>query len=236
MNITLIEGSPRPAGNTATMAELLARHLQNSGAQVTRFSVAGQYFAPCTGCNVCLKTGACAISSERDQMPQLYAALDRCDALLWVTPVYFAGLPAQLKALIDRFQLFYGRRVKGAKGDGSEFSIKGTLLPEEPGSCQDPLSRRVPFMENSEPSPLAPLTRRPAAAVIIGAGGDPFGAEAATTELRSASQISEFTLADPLVIIGPDAPGEIAEERFAEERVQARLLVEALQERARSRA
>ena len=197
MNITLIEGSPRPAGNTATMAELLARHLQNSGAQVTRFSVAGQYFAPCTGCNVCLKTGACAISSERDQMPQLYAALDRCDALLWVTPVYFAGLPAQLKALIDRFQLFYGRRLTSGK-------------------------------------PAAP--RRPAAAVIIGAGGDPFGAEAATTELRSASQISEFTLADPLVIIGPDAPGEIAEERFAEERVQARLLVEALQERARSRA
>ncbi len=56
----------------------------------------------------------------------------------------------------DIFQGKRGTVPVGAKGDGSEFSIKGTLLPEEPRSCQDPLSRSVPFMENSEPSPLAP--------------------------------------------------------------------------------
>jgi len=195
MNVTLIEGSPRKGGNTASMAELLTRHLRSASAQVTRFSVAEQYFAPCTGCNVCLKTGECVLSSEGDAMPELYDALDACDGLLWVTPVYFAGLPAQLKCLVDRLQAYYGRR----------------LLHGRPAE-----------------------SRRPAAAVVIGAGGDPFGAQAAVIELRSASQMAEFTLTDPLVIIGPDVAGDIDDERFAEERLAARLLVSALQERARA--
>ncbi|MCL2331996.1 MAG: flavodoxin family protein [Actinomycetia bacterium] len=197
MNVVLVEGSPRRGGNTASMGALLARRLRAGAAEVTRFSVAEQYFAPCEGCNACLTTGDCALRSGRDYMPGFYAALDSCDALLWVTPVYFAGLPAQLKALIDRFQVYYGRRLLRGK-------------------------------------PVAP--RRPAAAIIIGAGGDPFGAKAAVSILRSASQMAEFTLANPLVIFGPDAPGDIDDERFAEDRVAARLLVEALRERALSRA
>ncbi|MCL2324803.1 MAG: flavodoxin family protein, partial [Actinomycetia bacterium] len=111
MNLTLIEGSPRRGGNTATLAVSLARQLQRSGSAVQRFSVAEQHFAPCTGCNACLDTGECVQRSEGDATGELYAALDTCDALLWVTPLYFAGVPAQLKALIDRFQIYYGRRL-----------------------------------------------------------------------------------------------------------------------------
>jgi multimeric flavodoxin WrbA len=127
-------------------------------------------------------------------MPELYEALDSSEALLWVTPLFFASIPAQLKAVIDRFQVYYGRRLLRGK-------------------------------------PAAP--RRPAAAVIIGGGGDPFGAGAAIITLRSASQMAEFSLSEPLVITGPDAPGDIATPRFASQRDGALALVDTLRERAR---
>ena len=203
MNIALIEGSPRRDGNTAQLARLLTQRLQeeaapgSDAATVTRISVAEQHFAPCTGCNACLRTGECTLHEDHDATPAAYAAIDACDALLWVTPLYFASVPAQLKSLIDRFQVYYGRRLRRGK-------------------------------------PTAP--RRPAAAVILGAGGDPFGAEAAVLTLRSASQMAEFTLTDPLVVLGPDASGDIFSERFAPERAAALATVDALRERAVARA
>jgi len=195
MKIVLIEGSPRRGGNTAQLAGLLAEHLQESGADVARISVAERYFEPCNGCNACLKTGECVIDDERDAMPAIYQELENCDGLLWMTPLYFAGVPAQLKALIDRLQVYYGRRLLRGK-------------------------------------PTTP--RRPAAAVILGAGGDPFGAQAAILTLRSASQMAEFTLADPLVITGTEEPGDISAERFASERAAALALADALRERVQT--
>ena len=47
------------------------------------------------------------------------------------------------------------KQVGDAKGDGSEFSIKGTHLLEETDKHTGSFERCVPFMENSEPSPLA---------------------------------------------------------------------------------
>lgn len=123
-------------------------------------------------------------------MPKLYEALDACDALLWITPLYFAGVPAQLKCLIDRFQPYYGRR----------------LLYGRPAASY----------------------RRQAAAIILGAGGDPFGADAAALTLRSASQMAEFRLLQPLVISGADAPGDILSARFATQRMQALNLADML--------
>jgi len=206
MDIVVIEGSPRRGGNTAQLAALMTERLRQSGACPERFSVAEQYFAPCNGCNACLKSGECvlvgdgegrrtgSVSGDRsDAMGALYQAIESCAALLWAAPLYFASVPAQLKALIDRLQIYYGRRLLYGKPD-------------------------------------AP--RRPAVAVILGAGGDPFGAQAASVTLRSASQIAEFTLADPLVIFGADAPGDITGTRLAPERTAALALADSLQQRA----
>ena len=197
MNVALIEGSPRHGGNTTQLASLLAERLCKSGAKAARFSVAEQLFAPCTGCNACLETGECILHEEHDAMPVLYKVLDSCDALLWVTPVYFAGVPAQFKGLIDRLQIYYGRRLLHGK-------------------------------------PTMP--RRPAAAVILGAGGDPFGVGGVISTLRSASQMAEFALADPLVILGVDTPSDIMNTRRADERAAALTLTDTLVERAVARA
>ena len=42
-----------------------------------------------------------------DDMTDVYELIDHADELYLVTPVYFAGVPSQLKALLDRLQPYY---------------------------------------------------------------------------------------------------------------------------------
>ena len=54
------------------------------------------------GCNACFKnkTNACV---QNDDMSLIYEKTSRADMLVIASPVYFYGLSAQLKAVIDRF-------------------------------------------------------------------------------------------------------------------------------------
>lgn len=56
---------------------------------------------PCLGCNTCFKTnGICA---QKDDMAIIYEKMSQADMIVIASPVYFYGISAQLKAVIDRF-------------------------------------------------------------------------------------------------------------------------------------
>jgi multimeric flavodoxin WrbA len=54
------------------------------------------------GCNACFKneSNSCV---QKDDMPLIYEKMAIADMLVIASPVYFYGLSAQLKAVIDRF-------------------------------------------------------------------------------------------------------------------------------------
>ena len=98
--IAVLVGSPRKGGNTDLLARAFAegaglRH------QVNLLSVAGLDIHPCRGCNACYASeGNRCI--QQDGMDQVYELLHQTDILVCATPVYFYGISAQLKAVIDR--------------------------------------------------------------------------------------------------------------------------------------
>ncbi len=98
--ITVLIGSPRRNGNTALLAESFAKGARN-GNDVELLRVADYRINPCLGCNdCCISEGhACA---QRDDMALIYQRLMETDTLIIASPVYFYGVSAQLKALIDR--------------------------------------------------------------------------------------------------------------------------------------
>lgn len=59
---------------------------------------------PCQDCGGCNETGKCTYN---DDMDQIYEAIRDYDRFILATPVFFAGLSAQAKAMIDRCQTFY---------------------------------------------------------------------------------------------------------------------------------
>ena len=100
MNILILSGSPRKGGNTELLAEAFAK---GASAQhhVEIVFVRDYKVNPCLGCNACFKTnGICA---QKDDMAMIYEKMNKADVLVIASPVYFCGISAQLKAVIDRF-------------------------------------------------------------------------------------------------------------------------------------
>lgn len=101
-NIVILTGSTRRGGNTDALAGAFAKGALSTGTNnVEIISVADINVSPCTGCNSCFESpaGRCAID---DDMQSICAKLAYADILVIASPVYFYGISAQLKGLIDR--------------------------------------------------------------------------------------------------------------------------------------
>ena len=99
MKILAVSCSPRKNGNTIAMLEKALDGAREDGADVELYSVAGKNIQPCDGCWGCTKTGRCHI---KDDMQELYEKLIAADGIIFGTPIYFWGMTAQAKAVIDR--------------------------------------------------------------------------------------------------------------------------------------
>ena len=100
MNILILSGSPRKGGNTEMLVDAFARGVSEHH-HVEIVYVRDVKVNPCLGCNACFKTnGICA---QNDNMALIYEKMSQADMLVIASPVYFYGISAQLKAVIDRF-------------------------------------------------------------------------------------------------------------------------------------
>lgn len=106
MNILLLNGSPRK-GNTMTALNALKEALaQIPEAEVTEILAAEKTIVPCKACDACGSMSRCIFA---DDSPEINAAIEAADAIVFATPVYWWGMSAQLKLIIDKF---YAREAK----------------------------------------------------------------------------------------------------------------------------
>jgi len=103
MRVLALQGSPRPSGNTATLLSALLKPLYHDHT-VYEFYVAGLRLSPCLSCYQCQGEEGC---QQPDDMQALYPLLATCDLVVLASPIYFFGVSAQLKGVIDRCQHFW---------------------------------------------------------------------------------------------------------------------------------
>ena len=101
MNILILSGSPRKGGNTELLVEAFVKGASQKH-HVEVVPVHDNKVNPCMGCNACFKNEANACV-QNDDMSLIYEKASRADMLVIASPVYFYGLSAQLKAVVDRF-------------------------------------------------------------------------------------------------------------------------------------
>jgi len=65
---------------------------------------------PCTGCNHCIKSNKCIFEDDMDLIVE--NILDS-DHIIFISPVFFFGLPSALKNIIDRLQIFWKKEPIG---------------------------------------------------------------------------------------------------------------------------
>jgi len=99
--ILILMGSPRKTGNSAILAEHLAKGGGDAGADVEALYLHGMDIKPCTGCNQCqgADAGGCVIN---DAMQTVYEKLKEADSIVFASPIYWFSVTAQLKTVIDR--------------------------------------------------------------------------------------------------------------------------------------
>ena len=101
MNILILSGSPRKGGNTDLLVEVFVKGASQKH-HVEIVSVHDYKVNPCMGCNACFKNEG-NICAQKDDMALIYEKANEADMLVIASPVYFYGLSAQLKSIIDRF-------------------------------------------------------------------------------------------------------------------------------------
>lgn len=101
MKILILKGSPHKNGSTALLADAFAKGAGSAGHEVEFFDAAKAKIGPCYGCNVCrTKEDGCF---QKDDMEGLNEKLINADLVAFVSPLYYFGMTAQLKLVIDRF-------------------------------------------------------------------------------------------------------------------------------------
>ena len=101
MKIIMMTGSAHKNGTSAYLAEQFMRGAKEAGHEVLRFDTAFMDIHPCIGCDHCRrKDGVCVY---QDDMNQINPVLKEADAVVFVSPIYYYDINAQLKTAIDRF-------------------------------------------------------------------------------------------------------------------------------------
>ncbi len=115
MKIVVLEGSPNKNGSSNMLADRFIRGAKEAGHGVQIIDAAHADIHPCIGCIRCGYEGPCV---QKDDMETIRRAILDADMMVFVTPLYYYGMSAQLKTLIDRFCAFNSsiqrKRMKSA--------------------------------------------------------------------------------------------------------------------------
>ncbi|MFO7862064.1 MAG: flavodoxin family protein [Desulfosalsimonas sp.] len=105
--IVAIYGSPRRAGNTATLLAEAVAGAKSRGALVDEIVLRDRKISPCLEIYGCKKTGECVI---KDDFQAVRDAILAADGLMLATPIFFYTVSAHVKALMDRCQSLWVKK------------------------------------------------------------------------------------------------------------------------------
>jgi len=99
-----ILGSPRRGGNTEILLDSALAGAVEKGAEVEKVLITEMKISPCRELYDCLEAGQCSI---QDDMQSLYIKLQLADHIILASPIFFYGITAQAKAMVDRCQALW---------------------------------------------------------------------------------------------------------------------------------
>ena len=117
MKVLLLNGSPRK-GNTFSALEIIAKGIKdNLQAEVELLDVTKYDVKGCMACDYCVSHNGKCVNQKDDG--QLFAdKMEEADVIIFGSPVYWWGISAQLKVVIDRMYMKNFQKEKKYKQIG----------------------------------------------------------------------------------------------------------------------
>ena len=149
MKALLFNGSPRK-GNTCAALDALKKGMENIGdLEIQEVMAADVSVSPCMACDLCDSDGHCVFEDDTNDVVDAVLA---ADLNVFATPVYWWGMTAQLKVIIDKF---YSRskRLKDLKkkvgvlviGEAGQDDPQYELIPKQFACICDYLGWEMAF-------------------------------------------------------------------------------------------
>ena len=99
--IVILNGSPRPNGNTSMLAKAFTKGAEAAGNTVTSFFLDEMDINGCKGCfgGMGMVDSPC---TQKDDMEKIYPAYIEADVVVLASPLYFWNFSGQLRTAFDR--------------------------------------------------------------------------------------------------------------------------------------
>jgi multimeric flavodoxin WrbA len=111
-NVLVLTGSPRTGGNSDLLATAFIKGATQAGHDVVECQVGQKNIMGCKACDTCYSTGKpCTFDAEFNSIAPL---LEKAEAIVFITPLYWFTFPTQIKAVIDKMYAFIigGKKLK----------------------------------------------------------------------------------------------------------------------------
>jgi multimeric flavodoxin WrbA len=109
INVLAIYGSHRRGQNSDILVDKVIEGIGKENVNIEKIYASAPGIKNCTACESCFKLGRCVI---KDEMQDVYQAIDRADIILSSSPVYFYSVSSHMKKLIDRCQAVWASKYK----------------------------------------------------------------------------------------------------------------------------
>lgn len=100
MKICVLMGSPNVQGSTSLLVSGFRKGAEQAGHSVEIIDVTRADVNPCIGCVSCGYEGPCV---QKDGVSAIKKTILSSDMIVFATPLYYYGMTAQLKTVVDRF-------------------------------------------------------------------------------------------------------------------------------------
>ncbi len=118
MNVLLINGSPKPNGNTAIALQEMVNVFEQEGIETEILHIGNKDIRGCISCGSCFETGKCVFN---DAVNEYASKLEECDGVVVGSPVYYASANSTLTAFLDR--LFYSTHFDKTMKVGASVAV-----------------------------------------------------------------------------------------------------------------
>jgi multimeric flavodoxin WrbA len=102
MKVVAFNGSPRKEGNTHLLINHAFGEMEKEGIETEEVTFAGRKIHGCIACYKCFQNKDKHCSVKEDALNECLDKMMEADGIILASPVYFADVTAEMKALIDR--------------------------------------------------------------------------------------------------------------------------------------
>ena len=99
--VLILSSSPNRNGNSDLLAEEFKRGAVEAGNQVEKIFLRDKKVGYCVACQFC-KTKGNGVCAIKDDMAEILKKMHEADVIALASPVYFYGINAQMKTILDR--------------------------------------------------------------------------------------------------------------------------------------